>query len=58
MLRRSGLRAFVLSTGNLTAEQTVAVLLAAQGEMERLAGQLSAPFLCRITKDGSVRHIA
>lgn len=56
-LRDAGLRAFVLITGNLSADETVLVMESALAGMERMCRDEAPPFICRVAKDGSLRLI-
>ena len=54
-LREAGLAAFVVSSGNLSADDTVAVLERARRRIKRALESQPRPFVARIAKDGSVR---
>jgi MOSC domain-containing protein YiiM len=54
-LREAGLAVFVVSSGNLSAHDTVAVLERARHRIERLLESQPRPFVARVAKDGSLR---
>jgi hypothetical protein len=56
-LREAKLRAFVLITGNLSADETVLVLESARAGMERMSHDETPPFICRVAKNGKLRLI-
>ncbi len=56
-LRKAGLKAFVVASGNLTAEQTAAILAKARKRIERAAESETAPFIYRVAKDGSIKRV-
>jgi hypothetical protein len=54
---RAGLRAFVVVTANLGAEDTTEILERARKRIETLAAEEPPPFIYRIAKDASLRRI-
>jgi len=55
VLIRSGVRAFVLSAGNLTAEQMAESLTAAIPKMLRTVSRIRPPFIASVGRGGSVQ---
>lgn len=47
-------RAFVLVSGNLTAQEMAKIFVRALPKMRKLAAKHSPPFIAKILKDGSV----
>ena len=51
-------RLFIVTSGGVTAEETVALLERVRDKLERIAGLEAGPFIYRVTKNGSVDRLA
>jgi len=58
MLKRAGVRAFVLAAGNLKGEAQADIFCRALRRMETAVATMASPFVIRITKSGSFERIA
>lgn len=56
-LLAAGVRTFVLTSGNLTAEGMAEAFLNALPRMDRLVRKTRPPFIARVSRDGRVERI-
>jgi hypothetical protein len=54
-LLRSGTRAFVLASGNMTGAEIASAFVQALPKMRRLAVKTPAPFIGKVFRDGTAR---
>ena len=57
-LINSGARTFVLTSGNLTADEASQILVKAIPRMEKLLEKRKGPFIASVTRGGSVNLVA
>ena len=56
-LLRSGARAFILPSGNMSGKEMAATVVKALPRIQRFIGKHPPPFIARITRSGDVRMI-